>query len=312
MSEPTYEVWHFDGKRPEILGRGEDKGACRRIWQHSRHAVIALDGNVLEAKQTCGDTAARALRSAIAEAHRRATGGEPEAAPRGVPGGDGKRLLASQSAAVRALDERPVEPMPAPPRDWQVENIPEVEVTARAEEPALPAGVEFGPPRVTRRTPPAPEPKEPAVSTAVLCAVCREPARSFRETLAPPLRDLCGRHRQRAQIWRSEHQKTPAEARAYILQSPEPDGKRAGVRTAVAKPAARPSKPSKAPASKPAAPRPVAEAPVSDLLAIVRRQRATIDALGGIDQAERVAAIVARVGGGAALVQLVDELTGAR
>ena len=94
MSEPTYEVWHFDGKRPELLSGGHpDKGVCRRVWRNSTHAVIARDGLVLEPKPSCDSKTARALASAVAEAHRAAPGAAPVAAFVGPVLGDGKRAL---------------------------------------------------------------------------------------------------------------------------------------------------------------------------------------------------------------------------
>lgn len=354
MSEPTYEVWHHDGRRPEVLSGGHpDKGACRRAWRLSTHAAIVAGGVVLEVKGTCGAKEARAIASAAAEAHRSATGQAPEMAPRGVPGGDGKRLAESSRPALRALDALP-EPMPAkhvpgpveiyapapkPARPWATE-IADDEVAVTRSEPALspkaaaklrafdtpapspPAAVPFDEAPapvvvVTRKPRPATqETPMPAAITTGRCP-CGEPSAPTAANRAgggrastPEFADLCKAHRIVAMDRRRRRGLVSAEARAEVLaliaDQPAP------------RPA--PSKSSKAPASKPRPSKPApaarpsklrtAEAPVSDLLAVIRRQRAVVDALGGIDGAEAVVRAADRVGGPVALVQLVDELAG--
>ena len=277
MSEPTYEVWHFDGRRPELLSGGHpDKGVCRRAWRLSTHAVIAKDGLVLEPKPSCDSRKAKALASAIAEAHRAATGSAPTPAFVGPAGGDGKRLLESSSASMRALDPRrpAVEPTPLP--------------TPFDEAPA-PVVV------VTRKPVPVIAPEKLMPSTTTGRCPCGEPsaptARQGGRPSTSEFNDLCARHRTSAQGCRKARGLTAADARAKVLAS------------IAGQPAAKPSKIARAP--KVAA---VEAPPVSDLLAVVRRQRAAIDLLGGIDQAERVAAACSRVGGAESLVALVDEL----
>lgn len=309
--EPTYEVWHFDGKRPELLSGGHpDKGVCRRVWRNSQHAVIARDGLVLEPKPSCDSRKARALASAIAEAHRASTGSAPTPAFVGAPGGDGKRLIESSSPALRALDVRrpAVEPMPAKPAPPAEEVIPAVEPTP------IPAAFDEAPAPVvvvTRKPVPTPveTPTEEApVSKSTRCP-CGEPSAPTaadrvggRPSIAEFI-DLCASHRSRASA-RKTKGATAAEARAGVLATitGEPAASKP---TSKAASKLRPSKPSPAARTPKAT---TADAPVSDLLAVVRRQRSTIDAFGGIDQAELVAATCARVGGAAALVALVDEL----
>ena len=285
MSEPTYEVWVLDGKRPELLSGGHpDKGVCRRAWRLSTHAVIAKDGLVLEPKPSCDSRKAKALASAIAEAHRAATGSAPTPAFVGPAGGDGKRLLESSSASMRALDPRrpAVEPTPLP--------------TPFDEAPA-PVVV------VTRKPVPVIAPEKPMPSTTTGRCPCGEPsaptsdARQGGRASTPEFADFCKLHRVAACNRRYLRKLTTASARAETLAAI------AGKTTPKAS-RPRPSKP--APVAR--APRPIADAPVSDLLAVVRRQRAVIDLLGGIDQAERVAAACSRVGGAESLVALVDEL----
>ncbi len=292
MSEPTYEVWHLDGRRPELLSGGHpDKGVCRRAWRLSTHAVIAKDGLVLEPKPSCDSRKAKALASAIADAHRAATGSAPTPAFVGPAGGDGKRLLESSSASMRALDPRrpAVEPTPLP--------------TPCDEAPA-PVVV------VTRKPTAVPAPETPAMTTTTTgrCP-CGEPSAPTNPSASgrpstPQFADLCKVHRVAASNRRYQQKLTPDEARTKTLASigrePEPRASKAPA----SKP--RPSKP--APVARAPKDR-AADAPVSDLLAVVRRQRAAIDLLGGIDQAERVAAACARVGGAESLVALVDELT---
>lgn len=316
MSEPTYDLWHFDGKRPELLsGNLPDKGACRRGWRNSTHAVIAANGLVLEAKSSCDGRKAKALALAIAEAHRTATGAAPVPAFIGPPGGDGKKLLESQSSALRALDvpRVAVEPMPAKYTPAPVEEVPPVDVTP------LPAAFDEAPEAVvvvTRKPRPATatETPMPAATTTGRCP-CGEPsaptAQRGGRPSTPEFCDLCDTHRNRAMGRRRRTGEGPRSARAWALGEDISDA------APVAKPSKAPaSKPSKPAASKPA---PIArpskaravEAPVSDLLAVIRRQRAAVDALGGIDQAEAIATAAARVGGPEALVHLVDELAGA-
>lgn len=308
---PTYEVWHFDGKRPEILSTGHpDKGVCRRVWRNSTHAAIVRDGVVLEPKSTCGGRQARAIASAAAEAHREATGQASEMAPRGVPGGDGKRLLESSAPALRALDERPVEPMPAKYAPAPVEEVPPVEVAALPEA-LTPADEAPAPVVVVTRKPVPLTTETPMPSTTTGRCPCGEPSaptadRGGRPS-TPEFRDLCATHRNRALGRRRRTGEGPRSARAWALGE---DAPAAG--PVASKPAASKPRPSKKPAPAARLSKPIAaEAPVSDLLAAVRRQRAIVDALGGPDQAERVAAAAARVGGPEALVHLVDELAGA-
>jgi hypothetical protein len=290
VSEPTYEVWHLDGRRPELLSGGHpDKGVCRRAWRLSTHAVIAKDGLVLEPKPSCDSRKAKALASAIADAHRAATGSAPTPAFVGPAGGDGKRILESSSASMRALDPRrpAVEPTPLP--------------TAFDEAPA-PVVV------VTRKPTAVPAPETPAMTTPTTgrcpCGAASAPTNPSAggRPSTPQFADLCKVHRVAASNRRYQQQLTPDEARAKTLASIGHEPAPRASKAPASKP--RPSKP--APVAR--APRPIADAPVSDLLAVVRRQRAAIDLLGGIDQAERVAAACARVGGAESLVALVDEL----
>ena len=317
MSE-SYDLWHFDGKRPEVLASAlPDKGACRRMWRNSSHAAIVRDGLLLEPKPTCDAKKARAIASAAAEAHRTATGAAPVPAFIGPAGGDGKRLLESQSPALRALDARPapVEPMPAkyvpapeepkPARPWATE-IADDEVAVTVETP-VPADEAPEPVVVVTRKP-IPALETPMPSTTGRCP-CGEPSAHtshLGRPSVPEFRDLCGTHRNRAAGRRRRTGESATSARAWALGEGISD-------------TAPVAKPSKAPASKPSKPAPIArpskprtaEAPVSDLLAVIRRQRAVVDALGGIDQAEAIVAAAARVGGPEALAQLVDELAGA-
>lgn len=323
MSE-SYDLWHFDGKRPEVLASAlPDKGACRRMWRNSSHAAIVRDGLLLEPKPTCDAKKARAIASAAAEAHRTATGAAPVPAFIGPAGGDGKRLLESQSPALRALDARPapVEPMPAkyvpapeepkPARPWATE-IADDEVAVTVETP-VPADEAPEPVVVVTRKPiPAPETPMPTTTSRCPCGETSAPTADHGgRPSTPEWADLCTVHRNRAMGRRRRTGEGPLSARAWAL------GEGISDTAPVAKPSKAPaSKPSKPAASKPAPiARPskarTAEAPVSDLLAVIRRQRAVVDALGGIDQAEAIVAAAARVGGPEALVQLVDELAGA-
>ena len=307
MSEPTYEVWHFDGSRPELLSGGHpDKGVCRRAWRNSTHAVIARDGLVLEPKPSCDSKTARALASAVAEAHRAAPGAAPVAAFVGPVLGDGKRALEmdtrGKGSRLAALATA-AEPMPAKYAPPAEEVVPAVEPTP------LPVAFDEAPEAVvvvTRKPRPTPATETPAMTTTTTgrcpCGAASAPTSADRGGGRPSIAefiDLCALHRARASA-RKKKGATAAQARAGVLATiaSEP---------AASKPTSRPRPSKPAPVAR-ATKAPAVDAPVSDLLAVVRRQRSTIDALGGIDQAERVAATAARVGGPEALVQLVDEI----
>lgn len=303
MSGPTYEVWTHDGSRPELLSGGHpDKGTCRRAWRLSTHAAIVAAGVVLEVKGTCGGKQAKAIASAAAEAFRSTTGQAPEMAPRGVPGGDGKRPAESSNPALRAPDAAP-EPMPAKYVPAPVEVTPAVE-RAALPDAATPFDEEPAPVVVVTRKPAPVAPEKPMPSTTGRCP-CGAPSAPTAESrpggrpTRPEFADLCAGHRSSAVGRRARTGEAPDAVRAWVLSS---FGVRPAPKPRNAKPAAK-----AASATKPPKPRAV-EAPVSDLLALVRRQREAIEALGGIDQAEALAVTVARVGGPAALVALVDEL----
>lgn len=303
--EPTYEVWTFDGRRPELLSGGHpDKGVCRRAWRLSTHAAIVRDGVVLEPKPTCDAKKARAIASAAAEAHRAATGSAPTLAFVGPVNGDGKRALEmdtrGKGSRLAALATA-AEPMPAKHTPPPEEVIPAVEPVAR------PVPFDESPEAVvvvTRKPVPAIAPEKPMPSTTTGRCPCGEPsaptAGAGGRPSTPEWTDLCTDHRNRAMGRRRRTGESAAVVRLWSL----------GVEAAppaASKPTSKPRPSKPAPVTRSPKAR-AAEAPVSDLLAIVRRQRTVVDALGGIDQAERVAAACARVGGAAALVQLVDEL----
>lgn len=314
MSE-SYDLWHFDGKRPEVLASAlPDKGACRRMWRNSSHAAIVRDGLLLEPKPTCDAKKARAIASAAAEAHRSATGAAPVPAFIGPVNCDGKRALEMDTrgkGSRLAVLAAATEPMPAKYVPAPVEEVPPVDVTPLPETlDEAPAPVVV----VTRKPTPAPAPETPmpAAITTGRCP-CGEPSaptcghNGGGRPSRPEFADFCTVHRNSAVGRRARTGASAAEVRAWVLA------------LIAGQPASKPSKsaPSKARASKPRPSKPApskraaVEAPVADLLAMVRRQRAVVDALGGIDQAEAIAAAAARVGGPVALVQLVDELAGA-
>lgn len=282
MSEPTYEVWHFDGRAPERLGTAEDEGAGRRIWRNARHAVIAKGGVVLEHREGTGPAQMKALRAAVAEAHRAAGGAPPEPLYIGPANRDGTRRLQVESRALAPVEEVP--PVVVTPLLTPFDEAPAVDVV------------------VTRKPVPTPATETPTMTTPTPgrcpCGAASAPtAGPGGRPSTPGWADLCTEHRNRAMGRRRRTGESDASAREWSLgyDSGQP---------AASKPTSKLAPVGRAPKAR------AAEAPVSDLLALVRRQRAVVDALGGIDQAERVAAAAARVGGAAALVQLVDELAG--
>lgn len=146
---------------------------------------------------------------------------------------------------------------------------------------------------VTRKTAPAPDPT-PALETSAMPTTCPcgEPsaptAQRGGRASTPEFADLCKVHRQRAATRRAAKGITAAVARAETLAV---------------------SAPTKRPATKRTAKDRAVVAPIGGLLDVVRRQRAVVDALGGLVAAEAHVALVARVGA-EQLAAIVDELTG--
>lgn len=74
----SYDVWTHDGRKPELVTRCEDKASARQVLARSRHGAIAINGVMLEVRESCGLPQSRAMREAIGDAWAAAGGTPPE------------------------------------------------------------------------------------------------------------------------------------------------------------------------------------------------------------------------------------------
>jgi hypothetical protein len=325
-----YTVIFLDTKGPAKLGTYADKGLCRRAWRtcNAGAAILGPDGALLECKS--GTTAAAEKKlTAYAEHLRRQGGMATEAAParRAAPvavveveeeGDEDERDAEEEDetlGALAELDEAPA-PAPPPPNSTTVKPVP---VAA----PPPPVAVEHARAAETFHAvaalvhdePVAVAPR-PAEVTPARCGAkgCDAAPGVTRSNTNPLVADFCPADRKVAHD-RSRGSLSLAEAakhlRAGTLPPPDParqaSGRKGGT---AAQRAAAPKRAAKVVAHRD--PKPThAPSPARTLAAgleRVRRHAAVVDALGGVEAAEQLAAAVRDAGGAAVVVEALTEL----